>query len=136
MRITRETDYAVRCILYLAERTNEDVASSEISEAMSIPQSFLQKTVQKLVKGKLLQSLKGARGGVRLLKSPEEISLLDVVEVVQGPLAVNLCALEENKCERESSCSVHPAWVKVQGVIEDELRNYTFKKLMQSDKKD
>lgn len=131
MRITRETDYAVRCILYLSERPGETVAVSEISDAMAIPQSFLPKIVQKLVRGGLLESVKGVKGGISLSRRPEAITLLDVMEMTEGPLSLNVCMVHRRKCDRNDGCAVHPVWTEIQALMEKKLRACTFKKLLQ-----
>jgi Rrf2 family protein len=133
MRITRETDYAVRCVLYLSERPGEKIAISDIAKAMEIPPTFLPKIVQKLVPRGILESTKGVGGGVRLLRSPKEISLFDIVEAIEGTLGINVCVVENSECGRSPRCSVHPVWVDLQQVIENKLRSCTFQHLLSLD---
>jgi Rrf2 family protein len=134
MRITRETDYAIRCILYLSRRPTENVIVSEIADAMEIPASFLPKIVQRLVKGGLLQSVKGVKGGIRLSRDPEAISLFDVIEVIEGPLALNVCTGADHPCTRSAACTVRPAWAEIQGILEEQLKTFNFQGFFMQDK--
>lgn len=133
--ITRKTDYAVRCVLYLAESQKEVVMVSEIAKEMKIPKSFLSKIMQKLAKAGIVKSLRGAKGGFRLAKKPTEISLLDVVETMEGSVAMNICAIDQKKCSLSSKCSVHPVWVEARENLETRLRKWNFAKLSDSQRK-
>src|SRR5512135_1674660 len=100
MQITRQADYAVRAMTYLAELGPEQrAATSQIAQEKSIPPSFLAKIVSQLSVAGLLQTSRGARGGVSLAKAPENISLLDVVEAIDGPILLNDCVGDGNSCE-------------------------------------
>ncbi|MEJ2684052.1 MAG: Rrf2 family transcriptional regulator [Candidatus Sulfobium sp.] len=130
MQITRETDYAIRCVLYLAGKRGSVTMVDEISREKSIPKSFLAKILQKLSKSGIVRSYRGVRGGFELARDPEEVSLLDVMEAVQGPVAMNACALDESVCSLSSSCSVHPVWVEVREEVEKLLRKKNFSSFM------
>jgi Rrf2 family protein len=129
MLITREADYAVRCVLYLAGNTERSSSAGEIARAMSVPKTFLAKILQKLHLAHLVASVRGAGGGYRLARRPEDVTLLDVVSAIQGPVAINLCAVEGEKCGLSSTCTVHPVWTRLRGEVEDELRKVTMKDL-------
>lgn len=131
MLVTRKTDYAVRCILYLAQ-ANERIANvTEVSRGMHIPKTFLAKIFQKLTKAGLVESIRGMNGGFRLSKSPADISLLDIVEAIQGPVCVNVCAVNGKKCSRSPSCSVHPFWVKLRRDMNRQMREQTIAQLIE-----
>src|SRR5512135_1502464 len=98
MQITRETDYAIRCVYYLAGKKSGVTMVDEISKEMNIPKSFLAKILQKLAKASLVKSYRGVKGGFELSRAPEEISLLGVIEAIQGPVAMNICALDSSLC--------------------------------------
>lgn len=122
MQITRETDYAIRCVLYLAGKRGSVTMIDEISREKAVPKSFLAKILQKLSKGGIVRSYRGVKGGFELALDPEKVSLLDIIEAVQGPVAMNACALDESVCSLSSSCSVHPAWVEIRKEVEKLLR--------------
>jgi len=130
MYITRKTDYAVRCILFLSKEVNRTVSAGEISKAMLIPKDFLAKILQRLSRKGIVKSTKGAAGGFRLAREPGRINLLEVIEAIQGPTAANACAVDENVCSLSKTCSVHPIWVEVRKMIEERLKDETFAKLI------
>jgi len=131
MLVTRKTDYAVRCILYLAQ-ANEQIANvAEVSRQMHIPKTFLAKIFQKLTKAGLAESIRGMNGGFRLSKNPADISLLDIMEAIQGPVCVNVCAVNSKKCSRSPSCSVHPFWVKLRQDMNRQMREQTITQLIE-----
>lgn len=126
MQITRETDYAIRCVLYLAGKRGSVTMVDEIARKKFVPKSFLAKILQKLVKAGIVRSYRGVKGGFELTRGPEEVSLLDVIEAVQGPVSMNACALDESVCSLSGSCSVHPVWVEVRKEVEKLLRERNF----------
>lgn len=133
--ITRKTDYAIRCVLYLAESENKTVMINEMAEKANIPKSFLAKILQRLAKAGIVTSLRGVKGGFQLAKKASAISLLDVVEAMEGPVAMNLCAVDKKACSLSSTCCVHPVWIEIRRDVEARLRKTTFTKLLASRKK-
>lgn len=126
MQITRETDYAVRCVLFLS-RSNEIVVMTDaIAAEMDVPKSFLAKILQKLVKADIVKSYRGAKGGVSLSKVPEKISLLDVVKAIEGDVAMNRCVFDPASCDFSSDCSVHPVWSELSKRVESYLKGTKF----------
>ncbi len=130
MLVTRKTDYAVRCVLYLAQAADQLANVTEVSGKMHIPKTFLAKIFQKLAKAGLVESVRGMNGGFRLAKRPADISLLDIMEAIQGPLCVNVCAVNSKKCSRSSACSVHPFWVKLRQDMNRQMREQTIAQLI------
>src|SRR5512143_547580 len=96
---------------------------------MHIPKSFLAKVLQRLVRSHILTSMRGVNGGFRLAKKPSEISLLTILEAVQGPAAINVCAIDSKRCRLSATCSVHPVWVDIRHELEKRLRRQTMDKL-------
>src|SRR3984893_3666707 len=87
MKLTRASSYALHSVVYMAaQKQHKPVASHRIAEARGIPERFLLKVLKPLVSARVLLSLKGPNGGYRLLKSPKQITLLEVVEAVDGPI--------------------------------------------------
>lgn len=127
MQITRQADYAVRAVTFLA-RLGEDcrAATSQIAEEQKIPPSFLAKIVSQLSVAGLLQTSRGARGGVSLARSPEEITLLEVVEAIDGPIFLNECVCDSGACIFSDDCPIHPIWVEAQEQLINHLKGTTF----------
>jgi Rrf2 family protein len=130
MLITRETDYAVRTVLYLARKSGRMVSVTEIAEAMQIPKTFLAKLLQRLVKHHVLLSSRGVSGGFQLAKKPSAITLLDIMVAMQGPAGINICAVDSNRCGLSSTCTVHPVWVAIRKEVEKRLDRVTIAKLI------
>ena len=130
MKITRETDHATKCVLFLAEDPESRRSVSEIAKKCGIPRSFLAKILQKLTKAGIVDSSQGNTGGFRLCRKPEQISLYDVFRVIQGPMAVNACVVDQQFCDRVRFCSVHPVWVEIQHDIVQKLESTNFKALL------
>ena len=126
MQITRETDYAMRCVLYLSSRTDRTVMVDEIAREMATPKSFLAKILQKLAKAEIVRSFRGVKGGFRLERKPEDISLLDVIEAIEGVVALNACAVDDTICGFSSTCAVHPVWIKLRGEFTELLKRHNF----------
>jgi len=130
MLVTRETDYAVRCVLYLARDKDQVANVTEIAHAMHIPKTFLAKILQRLIRNGVVGSLRGMHGGFTLAKKPTDISLLDIMEAIQGPAGINKCAVDSKKCRLSASCTVHPVWVDIRVEVEKRLKRETIDKLL------
>jgi Rrf2 family iron-sulfur cluster assembly transcriptional regulator len=135
MQITRQADYAVRAVHYLAEIGPEErAATSQIAEKQSIPPSFLAKIVSQLSVAGLLQTSRGARGGVSLARPPEKISLREVVEAIDGPIMLNQCVGENGICEFQDDCPIHPIWCEVQKDLVTRLESTDFGQFVKNGK--
>jgi Rrf2 family protein len=129
MLVTRKTDYAVRCVLYLAGDQDQVSNVTEVSKAMHIPKTFLAKIFQRLARAGIVESIRGMNGGFRLARLPSEISILDIMTAIQGPPDINLCAVMSKKCRLSSACSVHPFWVGLRQDINRKLQEQTIDRL-------
>lgn len=133
MQITRQADYAVRAMTYLSQLGPERrAATSQIAQEKQIPPSFLAKIVSQLSVAGLLNTSRGARGGVSLAKSPAEISLLDVVEAIDGPIMLNECVGDNAECAFGDSCAIKSVWTDAQQDLVNRLRRTTFNTLVHS----
>jgi len=130
LQLTRGAEYAVRAMTYLARFPEGNVASlHEIGEAQDIPESFLAKILQSLVRAGLTVSQRGAHGGFALARPASEITMQQVIEAVDGPISVNLCVLSPEDCARSASCTVHVAWIQAQAQLMDVLGSITVESL-------
>ena len=135
MQITRQADYAVRAVLYLAQMGSDHrAATSQIAEEQQIPPSFLAKIVSQLSVAGLLQTSRGARGGVSLARTPEDISLLEVVEAIDGPILLNDCVANHGACVFGDNCPIQPIWCEAQSELVARLGATTFDKIIQNGK--
>jgi len=118
MQITRGTDYAVRVMIHLAGLPpGSTVRQSELSQASHISGYFLSKLLQQLVRSRLVRSQRGSGGGYALAVPAANVSLLDVVEAIEGPVRLNLCLIEDPSCKRKSWCPAHPVWAEAQAAV-------------------
>jgi len=131
MRLTRAGEYAVRCALYLAYQ-GEGVTTSrkEIARVMDIPDQFLSKIAPLLAKAHIIEIIQGAKGGYRLIISPDKLTMLDVVEAVIGEIFLNDCVIRPESCERAPACSAHQVWDKARNQLRDTLRQTSFKQML------
>ena len=126
-----EGDYGLRAIIYLSCRPKGKISYvSEIAHDQLIPLQFLFKILRKLVRKGLVKSYRGPRGGYALAKDPGEISFLEVIESIDGPLAVNRCQSELAQCMLEPSCKMFHAWQAIQMHLESELKTLTIADLL------
>ena len=126
MYVTRKADYAIRCVLYLSGQPEAVTSVEDISKAMLVPKTFLAKILQSLMKAGLVISTRGVKGGFQLAKRPKDISLLEVIEAIQGTSAPNVCAIDKRMCQFSGRCTVHPVWIKIREMVEKELRKTNF----------
>lgn len=127
MQITRQADYAVRAVLYLAQLGEDRRAStSQIAKEQQIPPSFLAKIVSQLSVAGLLQTSRGARGGVSLARTPAQISLLEVVEAIDGPILLNECVGDNGACTFGADCPMKPIWCDAQAELVERLNTTNF----------
>lgn len=125
MQITRAGDYAIRSMLYLSKKPSGlRVMSSEVAEAENIPVNFVRKILESLVKNGLVKSYRGAGGGFTLGQDAADISLLQVIEAVEGKFAINEC-LSPKGCKNKSACPVTMIWQEVQDSVVNVLDRYS-----------
>lgn len=131
MEISRRTDYGVRVIMDLASLPDSARASTqEIADRQSIPAPFLAKIISKLSLSGLVITYRGAGGGVSLARPAAEISLLHVIEALDGPVRLNRCVIEPSACPRDGHCPVHHIWAKAQSELTSLLDDTTFDDLV------
>jgi len=131
MRLTRAGEYAVRTILWMAGKDKGRlVGRREIASEMEIPEPFLAKIAQQLAKAGFIEIVQGPRGGFRLRVSPEALTLLDVVEAVEGEIFLNDCIMNPDSCRRSPYCAVHRVWEQARTQLRQCLRSATFANLL------
>ncbi|EFL52293.1 transcriptional regulator, BadM/Rrf2 family [Solidesulfovibrio fructosivorans JJ]] len=126
MRLTRAGEYAIRCVLYLAMHQDRTLISrKEIAEAMEIPAQFLGKVAQSLSRAGIIAIRQGAQGGYEMAKAPEAVSLLSVVEAIDGEIFLNDCIHRPDTCTRQTICSVHRVWETARRQLRETLAGTT-----------
>jgi Rrf2 family protein len=127
MQITRQADYALRAMYYLSKlEPNKRAATSQIAEDQRIPPSFLAKIISQLSIAGLIHTSRGARGGVTLARPPENITILEVVEAIDGPITLNECTYSSDACPFGEECPIRPVWCDAQDDLVERLRTSNF----------
>jgi Rrf2 family protein len=132
MQITRQADYAVRAVLYLARlEPNQRAATSQVAQEQHIPPSFLAKIISQLSIAGLLHTSRGARGGVTLAREPKDITLLEVIEAIDGPIMLNECVGDSSTCTFDEDCPLRPVWCEAQEELINRLKSTHFQLLLE-----
>jgi len=133
MQITRQADYALRAILFLAQlQPSQRAATSQIAEEQHIPPSFLAKIISQLSIAGLIHTSRGARGGVSLARPPSEISILEVVEAIDGPISLNECVGTADGCPFKEDCPIRSLWCDLQAELVEKLRRTNFARFIKT----
>jgi Rrf2 family protein len=126
MQIPRRVDYGLRAVIYLSVQDPEKCCSiTEIAREQGVPKKFLEKIIQDLMRCGLIKSKRGACGGYTLARAPGEISFYDVIEAIEGPIAVNACMDPNMSCEQLPRCSMVSVWSEVQRKVTEVFTNTT-----------
>ncbi len=118
LQITRQTEYAIRGLQELARRNGDaPIQLKSIARNCDVSEAFLAKIFQMLSQQQIVKSHRGVKGGFSLGRTPEEISLCDIVEVCEGGIALNHCLRQSNRCENVDDCNMTEAWAKAQQAL-------------------
>lgn len=133
--VRRNTDYAARLMVHLAKRYGNGPISTRTAAAEEqVPYQLACKLMQKLNIAKLVTSCMGPKGGFVLGAEPSKISLLEIVEAIQGPISINRCVLDEDACSRNTICSVREKLADIQDVMTKGLAAITLDELKRGPK--
>jgi Rrf2 family iron-sulfur cluster assembly transcriptional regulator len=128
--IRRNTDYALRAMVNLTEHYEDGVLSNKsIADRGDFSYQLACKLMQKLHKAKLVKSSMGPNGGFSLRRRPSQITLLEIIEAIQGPIKLNKCLLTSDSCPRQNRCKVSTKLAELQKSIDKYLRSVTLDKL-------
>lgn len=107
--LSNTSKYAIRAVIYLELYSSsvKKIGIKEISEELDIPTPFLGKILQMLAKHEVLDSTKGPHGGFNLKKPAMDISLMEIIEIIDGTNAFNQCVIRTSGCSHENPCSLH-----------------------------
>jgi Rrf2 family protein len=136
LRISRKIEYGLRAMVFLASVPDGEVVPfREIARRMDVPEDFIAKILKTLVARHMLKSTRGAKGGYRLAKPAAQISFLDVIEAVEGPVSVNVCQDRHDACRLSRACTMYHVWKEGQERMLEVYRSATLDKLAMSDLK-
>ena len=131
--LRRNTDYALRAMVHLTGHYGQQpISTKEVAHAEDLPYQLACKLMQKLHKSKLVESCMGPKGGFRLSREPSKISLLEVIETIQGPVSLNRCLLRTDACPHQPKCVINRKLSQLQNYIACYLRSITLDELLYS----
>ena len=128
--ITKNTDYAIRALSYMVKDKEGITTVSELNSVLQIPRPFLRKILQTLQKGGILKSYKGKRGGFQLALSADDIRLLQIVEIFQGPERMPDCQVQGKPCPEIRTCILKTKLCELQHHVVQELKKITLSNLI------
>jgi Rrf2 family protein len=136
LRLTKAGDYAVRAMIHLGSLPDGGVAlKDDVALSENIPSSFMAKILRQLVKGGLLKSARGVNGGFGLSRAAAEINLLQIVEAIEGPIALTECSPDPEHCTRAHDCPASSVWFEVQRQMTGLLEKTTLEALVSAPRK-
>ena len=112
--ITRDTDYAIRALMYMAKRPESVVSAKELVDELGIPRAFLRRLLQVLSQKKILRSIKGKGGGFRLNHSPKKIGITDIIKIFQGNTNIIDCMFKKALCPDIGRCPLRKEIKKIE----------------------
>ncbi len=134
MKLSAAAEIAIRGVLVLAERNGRGPVSLDVICAQrGLPKQYLVKIFSSLARADLIIPVRGKHGGYLLARDADRITLLDVIEAVEGPLAINLCQHNPPKCDR-MDCSLRGLWGELQGVVREKLGTMTLARCVEAEK--
>lgn len=131
-RISRRLDYGLQLMIALAQETeNRSQATAVLAEKLQIPLPFLHQIGRSLIQSRLIKATPGPHGGLRLNIPAEEITLLQIVETLEGPICISP-GLDEEPCMRQDNCTTNSVWAELQTKLVDHLAGIRLDELASS----
>lgn len=130
LRVTKLTDYATVVLTVLAARPGEVLSAAELAEQSGLEQPTVSKLLKPLAQAGLVEGLRGVRGGYRLSRDAGQISLIEIVEAMEGPLAMTECSQPASQCGIAHQCGVRANWRLINDVVADALRGVTLAQML------
>jgi FeS assembly SUF system regulator len=130
LRVTKLTDYATVVLTVLAARPGEVLSATELADHAGLEIPTVAKLLKPLAQAGLVAAFRGSNGGYRLARDAGSISLVEIVEAMEGPLGMTECSLHAGACGIERSCGVRANWRRINDVVADALRGVTLAQML------
>lgn len=130
LRLSKLTDYGTVLMTALARHPDEQRSAAELAESTHVAAPTVRKLLKRLTHAGLVESSRGAQGGYRLARPPEDISVADVIAALEGPLGLTECSLHDGLCEIESDCSLRGNWRIINHAIRRALAGVTLAEMV------
>lgn len=132
LRISKLTDYGTVVLAHLAASPGVVCSAADVSSATGIAPPTVSKLLKSLARAKLVSSTRGANGGYRLTRRPNEISAADVIDALEGPVSITECSASDSHCDFEQVCSVGSAWKRINVAIRHALQEVSLSDLLKA----
>ena len=134
IRVTKESDYAIMLLAFMASQPRGEVHSAKEAASWSgLPLPMVSKILRGLAREKILVSHRGATGGYSFERSPDEISVADVVRAIEGPISLVQCGAEPGACEKEEHCPTRMNWTRISREVEAALERVSIAEMFPVD---
>jgi FeS assembly SUF system regulator len=133
LRLTKLTDYGILLLTHMATDESRLFASNELSNATRIPSPTVSKVLQSLLAAGLLESIRGARGGYRLARAAEAISIREIIDCFEGNIALTECNVDGSECDQLAFCATQNNWKRINEAVRGALDNITLKDMTEKD---
>lgn len=130
LRVTKLTDYATVVLTALAARPGVVLSAAELAEQAGLEIPTVAKVLKPLAQARLVEGFRGVNGGYRLARDAAAISLIEIVEAMEGPLAMTECSIHTGTCSIEQSCGVRANWRRLNDVVAEALRGVTLAQML------
>ena len=135
MKLSQSVAYAIHAVLRLASGgESAPVACGRLAADGKMPERFLLQILRNLVAHGILESTRGVEGGYTLDRAPEDISVLEVIEAIDGPIMLNECVGDTTTCTFDEQCPLRPVWCEAQNDLVAKLRGTTFEQMLEQSK--
>lgn len=122
LRVTKLTDYASVVLTVLAADADTVQSAAGLAERTGLEAPTVAKLLKPLAQAGLVQAFRGANGGYRLARPADDITLVEIVEAIEGPLAMTDCSVHDGQCGLERSCGARANWRRINDMVADALR--------------
>jgi FeS assembly SUF system regulator len=131
LRITKLTDYGIVLLVQLANGEKQGNQNARtMAEATSLPLPVVSKILKSLAQGGLLTSQRGAKGGYTLARRPEDVNVAEIIDALEGPIALMECSVGPGHCDQETCCPVRDPWQRINQAILETLNHVTLRELV------
>ena len=121
MKLSTRGKYGLYAMFYLAEHEGAGPQSLQSITSTGVPKQYLEQLLGNLRRAGLVSTVRGAQGGYQLAKSPQDITMLDIIDAMEGPIELSECTSDEGHCDRSCQCPVRHVWQRLTDSINGEL---------------
>lgn len=129
LRMSKLTDYGTVVLAFMASRPDSLISASEIAEATRMAVPTVSKILKKLTVAGMLDSTRGAHGGYTLARDAADISAAEIIDALEGPIAITECSGDHSHCSFESVCALGGRWQQINGLIRSALTDISLAEL-------